>query len=83
MNLAGREQLYRGFKELGLDYIETMDNFILVELGLDAKGIYQQLLAKGVIVRYGDIWRLPDHIHVSIGTWEENQILIEAMRSIF
>jgi histidinol-phosphate aminotransferase len=82
VNTEGREQLYKAFTELGLRFTESMSNFILVHLGKNAKEIYQQLLANGVIVRYGDTWELPEHIRISIGTLEENHILIEAISSI-
>ncbi|MFE5321892.1 aminotransferase class I/II-fold pyridoxal phosphate-dependent enzyme [Paenibacillus sp. NPDC056579] len=32
---------------------------VLVELGPNAKVIYEQLLNKGIIVRYGGAWSLP------------------------
>jgi len=49
---------------------------------IGGKGFYQQLLAHGIIVRYGDTWGMSGHIRISIGTLEENTILIEAISSI-
>ncbi|WP_338448972.1 histidinol-phosphate transaminase [Niallia oryzisoli] len=82
VNTAGREQLYKALNELGLPYTESMSNFVLVEFGTEAKKIYEELLNLGVIVRYGDTWGMPKHIRISIGTHEENSILIEAICSI-
>lgn len=82
VNTAGREQLYKAFQELGLHYTESMSNFILVKFGPVAKEVYHQLLMKGIIVRYGNTWGLPEYIRISIGTPEENNILIEAISSI-
>ncbi|WP_413301182.1 histidinol-phosphate transaminase [Bacillus sp. 1P10SD] len=82
VNTKGREQLYNALTELGIKYTKSMSNFILIEFGAYAKEVYQQLLALGVIVRYGDTWGLPGHIRISIGTEEENTILIEAISSI-
>jgi histidinol-phosphate aminotransferase len=82
INALGRKQLYEAFSKLGLPYIESMSNFVLVEIGAKAKYVYEQLLVKGVIVRYGDTWGLPGHVRISVGTPEENTILIEAMISI-
>jgi histidinol-phosphate aminotransferase len=82
VNTEGREQLYKVLTVLGLQYTESMSNFILVKFGISAKEVYQQLLAHGGIVRYGDTWGLPEHIRISIGTREENNILIEAISSI-
>ncbi|MEH7494784.1 histidinol-phosphate transaminase [Neobacillus niacini] len=82
VNTAGRDQLNKAFQELGLHYTESMSNFILVKFGPVAKEIYMQLLMKGIIVRYGNTWGMPEHIRISIGTPEENNILIEAISSI-
>jgi histidinol-phosphate aminotransferase len=82
LNTEGRVQLYKVLSVLGLEYTESMGNFILVKFGVHANDVYQQLLTHGVIVRYGDIWGLPEHIRISIGTQEEFTILIEAISSI-
>ncbi|MFD0678486.1 MULTISPECIES: histidinol-phosphate transaminase [unclassified Paenibacillus] len=82
VNDLGREQLYKGFSELGLNYTTSMSNFVLVELGAEAKSIYDQLLAKGIIVRYAAIWGLPHHIRVSVGLPEENECLLESLKEI-
>lgn len=81
-NTEGREQLYKALTEIGLPYIESMGNFVLVEFGSRAKKVYEELLKQGVIVRYGGIWGMLEYIRISIGTHEENSILIEAIRSI-
>lgn len=82
LNSEGREQLYQGFSEMNLHYAESMSNFILVKIGPDAETFNNQLLRRGIIVRYGDIWGLPEYIRVSIGTAEENKVLIKEMNSI-
>ncbi|MFC2947465.1 histidinol-phosphate transaminase [Virgibacillus sediminis] len=82
MNIKGADQLYHLFSELGLSYIQTQANFVLVDLGPDAKKVNDELLTKGVIVRYGNTWGMPEHVRVSIGTQEENQFFAEALRSI-
>ncbi|NOU91847.1 histidinol-phosphate transaminase [Paenibacillus sp. LMG 31456] len=82
VNQLGREQLYEGLSELGLSYTTSMSNFVLVELGTEAKSIYDQLLAKGVIVRYGTIWGLPRHIRVTVGLPEENECFLESLKEI-
>ncbi|MFJ5761895.1 histidinol-phosphate transaminase [Neobacillus sp. NPDC093182] len=82
VNTAGREQLYKAFRELGLEFIVSMSNFILVKFGSNANQIYQHLLSQGVIVRYGDTWGMPQHLRISVGTADENTILIEEIGSI-
>lgn len=81
-NRAGREQLYKTFQELGLNYTESMANFVLVQVGSEGEEIYKALMAKGVIVRYGKIWGLPEHIRVSVGTPEENEFFIDVLSGL-
>lgn len=81
-NKKGREFLYRSFEKLGLSYTETTANFILVQIGGNGEEIYQQLMKKGIIVRYGKIWGLPEHIRVTIGTDEENEFFIHALTEV-
>ncbi|RLL41994.1 histidinol-phosphate transaminase [Oceanobacillus piezotolerans] len=81
-NATGAQTLYKEFSELGLSYVETMSNFVLVQLGPDAENIYQSLLEKGVIVRYGKIWGLPEYVRVTIGTEEENTFFIEKLKEV-
>ncbi|WP_318503963.1 histidinol-phosphate transaminase [Bacillus sp. T3] len=82
VNRVGREQLYHAFDELKLKYYESMSNFVLVELGPKAKDIYHQLMAKGIIVRYGNTWGMPEFIRISVGTSEENATLIDQLKTI-
>lgn len=83
MNARGREQLYESLQEMGFKFTRSMSNFLLVELGPDAKNIYEKLMNKGIIIRYGGAWNLPDHVRISVGTSEDHRILIEALREIF
>lgn len=82
MNEEGRQQLYAGFRELGIPYIESMSNFILVELGDEADRINQRLLERGIILRRGAQWGLPNHVRVTVGTREENGILLQALKEL-
>jgi len=77
-----RLRLYRGFEELGLSYTPSMSNFILVQLGEEAEKRYVELMRRGVIVRYGAAWGLPQHVRISVGTPEENRMLLEALGAI-
>ncbi|WP_246239700.1 histidinol-phosphate transaminase [Paenibacillus anseongensis] len=82
MNKLGREQLYSSLQELGFNFTRSMSNFVLVELGPDAKAIYDQLMRKGVILRYAGAWNLPNHVRISIGTPEDHEAFISALREV-
>lgn len=78
----GRVQLYEAFREFGFSFTESMGNFLLVEMGPEAKNLYQVLLSKGIILRHGAIWGLPNHVRISVGTKEENTVLINTIRHL-
>lgn len=81
-NLQGKDYLYREFKQLSLDYIETQANFILLDTGRDCQKVFQFLLLRGVIVRTGDVFGYPTFIRISIGTMEENRRFINALKEM-
>ena len=61
VNAAGREYLYREFERLGLTYVRSHTNFILLHIGPAAKAVFQGLLEQGVIVRPCAPYELPKH----------------------
>jgi len=79
LNDEGRRQLYAGLAQLGLAYTESMSNFVLVRLGPNAQSLYERLLSKGIIVRYAGSWGLPEHVRITVGTPEENALLLQAL----
>jgi len=82
VNRKGKEYLYGEFRRLGLDYIPTEANFILVRME-NGREIYNKLLKKGVIVRAVDGYKLQNYIRVTIGLPDENERFIEALTEIY
>jgi len=82
VNSAGMAQLERGFTELGLSFIPSAGNFIAVEFSQDADEIYQKLLHEGVIVRPVGVYEMPNHLRVSIGLEQENNVLLDALKKV-
>ena len=76
-----RSYLYACLKKLGLNFIESYTNFILVEVG-NAAEVAKKLLKKGVIIRDMNAWGLQKYIRVSIGTAPENRRLIKTLKEI-
>ncbi len=79
VNAAGLRQLAEGFDRMGLSYIPSAGNFIAVEVGEQAAGVYQALLARGVIVRPVAGYGMPRHLRVSVGLPEENERFLDAL----
>jgi histidinol-phosphate aminotransferase len=80
---AGRKQIYDGLGRLGLKYVPSVTNFVLVELGRDARPVAQELLSLGVIVRPMAWMGFPQAIRVSVGTAEENEKFLAAIGKMF
>ncbi|MDY7077357.1 MAG: histidinol-phosphate transaminase [Chloroflexota bacterium] len=81
-NHEGRLFLYREFERLGLPYVESHTNFILVEIGPQAATIQRRLLEKGVIVRPCAGYDLPNCLRITVGSPAQNARLIEALAGV-
>ncbi len=81
LNSAGMKQLEAGFKALGLNYVPSHGNFVLVEVG-DAARVNEALLRAGIIVRGVGNYGLANWLRVTIGLPEENAALLAALEPI-
>jgi len=73
----GKKELYKVFDELGVKYIKSSTNFILIKVPGKADKIVNFLLKQGVIVRDMTGWGLEGYFRMNVGTKEENRIFIE------
>jgi histidinol-phosphate aminotransferase len=80
-NREGMAFLRRECERLGLDYIPSWANFLMVHVG-NGKRIYEALLRQGVIVRPMGVYGFPEHVRVTVGTAEENARFIRALEEI-
>ena len=78
---AGRHFLYDAFRALGLSYVPSRANFVLVDVGRSAAAIYKKLLREGVIVRPMTSFGMETTLRVSVGTPEENRRLVKALQT--
>jgi len=78
-NSEGLKFLYREMKAMGLEYVPTQANFFLIKVG-KGKDVYDALLRQGIIVRPMASYGLGEYIRVTVGTPEENQRFVEALR---
>ncbi|MEG4071051.1 histidinol-phosphate transaminase [Microcoleus sp. Pol14C2] len=80
---ASRAKLAVSFKELGFDVWPSQANFLLVRPpNGDAERIYQTLKVRGILIRYFNQPRLEDKLRISLGTEEQNQILVKTLKEI-
>ncbi|HHT69519.1 MAG TPA: histidinol-phosphate transaminase [Firmicutes bacterium] len=81
-NNAGKRYLYEQFEKLGLQYVKTEANHIAFNAGKDGTVVFNELLKKGVIIRPIGGEKYKTWLRVSIGTMEENQEFIKALREV-
>ena len=80
-NETEKNYLYGEFKKIGIEFIETGANFILVKLKLQkAAEISEKFLNAGVIVRPMDRFGYGDMVRITVGTHKENVKLIKALQ---
>jgi len=82
-NAAGYKQLTAAFDELGLEYVPSFGNFVLVRVGDDDQAgarVNLALLKQGVIVRPVGAYGLPQWLRISIGLPQENAAFIDALK---
>ncbi|MBN1233032.1 MAG: histidinol-phosphate transaminase [Candidatus Coatesbacteria bacterium] len=82
LNKAERIFMEESLKKLGLKYVPSVTNFLLVEFTTDTKKVYNDLLKKGIIVRPVANYGLPNHLRISLGTRKQNELLLKALENI-
>lgn len=79
-----RGQLYAALRQFSwLKPYPSQANFILCRVeGVPAVEVWQRLRKMGILIRYFDKPRLSDHIRISVGTQEQTEKLIFALKGI-
>lgn len=79
-NNIGKEFFYKEFDDIGLEYIPTETNFVMVNVREDSVKLSNRILEKGIAVRAGIEYNMPTWIRITIGKPEENKLLIEELK---
>lgn len=80
--LEGKAYLYDAFNKMGLAYVPSVSNFILVDVGRDGLTVFKEMLKYGVIIRDMKQYGLKDFIRVTIGTKRENERFIKVLKKV-
>ena len=81
VNRQGIDYLQKEFTRLGLEFVPTCANFILVRVG-KGQEVFNRLLSQGVIVRPMAGYQFPEHVRVTVGTVAENEKFIAALEKV-
>jgi histidinol-phosphate aminotransferase len=74
-NRKGIRRLEEGFKALGLEFVPSQANFVLVRVG-DGAAVFDALQRRGVIVRPLKLYQLPEWVRITVGTPAQNERLL-------
>lgn len=75
----GRTYLSNGLGRLGCTVVPSQANFVLADMGCDARALFERLMSRGLIVRPADGWGYPTHIRVTVGTPEQNKTCLDLL----
>jgi histidinol-phosphate aminotransferase len=80
-NFGGLEFFAQAFRQLKLEYVPSFANFILVRVG-EGQKVFDAMQKLGVITRPMGGYQLPEWIRISIGTRQENERCLAALKSV-
>jgi histidinol-phosphate aminotransferase len=78
-NAVGMKFYESQLKRLGIEYVPSHGNFILVRVGRGA-AVFDQMQRMGVITRPMGGYKLPEWIRITVGTPAENERCLDAMK---
>ncbi len=81
-NEAGKAYLMPAFAKLGLHAYPTAANFVAVSVPGTATAAYEAMLRQGIVTRNGDALGMPGRLRITIGTPEQNALVVEALGSL-
>ena len=79
MTRDGINWLTTEISKLGCKTFPTQTNFFLVDVGVDARQLYNRMLTRGVIVRAMNAYGYSSCIRITVGLASENERLVKAL----
>jgi len=80
-NRAGLAQCEDGCRRLGLEFVPSKANFLLIKVG-DGRRVFESLQKHGIIVRPVTSYGLPEWIRVTTGTKFQNEQLLTNLAAV-
>jgi histidinol-phosphate aminotransferase len=80
---AERSRLTEQLRGLGFEAPQSHSNFVLAKCrDAAAADVYEQLIKRGIYVRYFPYPRIEDKLRITVGTAEQNDKLLAALKEI-
>lgn len=80
--LEEKEYMYNELSDLGLNYVKSQANFIFAEFGPECEKWCNSLADKGIIIRPCAMFGFPNHVRITIGSHQENELLIKELKNL-
>lgn len=80
MTNAGRLQVTKSLNDMGIKVYPSVGNFLLADFGDRAQGTFNALKAQGIFIRPMAAYKLPHCLRITVGTAEDNGLLLEGIR---
>lgn len=74
-----KKYYYRQMEVLGLRYLPTSSNFLLVQVSVDDMALCETLIRRGVMITPGTPLGFKGFVRISIGTREENERVVHCL----
>lgn len=80
-NQSGMARLEEGCRQLGIKFVPSAGNFLLVQVG-DGMRVFEALQQQGVITRPVKGYGLPEWLRITVGTPAQNERLLTQLAAI-
>ncbi|MCA1596651.1 MAG: histidinol-phosphate transaminase [Chloroflexi bacterium] len=82
VNRAGMKFLEESFRKMGLEFIPSVANFLMVDVRRSSLEVCADLERRGVIVRAGAAFGMPTYLRVTVGTMPQCERFVQTLREI-
>ncbi len=85
INRNGLKKFYGLFDDLGISYVKSFANFVMIDLANEERvqELAEKLKREGVFVRPLKAFGLPHCLRVSVGLDQENELFLKAFRKCY
>ncbi len=77
-----REELCTRVEQMGLRYIPSVTNFVMIECGGDDVAVTERLAEEGILVRPGSEYGMRGWLRVTVGTTEQIRFFLSVLQAI-
>jgi histidinol-phosphate aminotransferase len=81
-NTEQAQRLFHEISEIGYAVTPTWGNFLYCSVGQDAGKFAERMRLEGILVRPLNSWGAPESVRITIGTPQQNDVLLRALNKL-